>query len=298
MQGSQSLTKKVVFVHVAKTGGSTFRRVLEEVYGGNFRQCDDRTIEGIEATFAKYDAVELHATNTTTQWFRPLSEIVRLGRWDLLEGKEIFTMLRDPVDRYISNYHYMVSHREFAEAAMAHHGFTFPESLEEMAGWPTSYDFQIEFLLGKMPRDARELLPITREDLEELKKRLVRMNVHVGLTECFAESVHIFEAVTGRQVPGRLILNVNRTPNRPRLEAIPEELRNLIRQRSALEVELYDFGRKLFLAELARFGPIKHFRFEEETPTFGVTGLEPSADPLQRRVWSRLKHAVPPGARR
>ncbi len=298
MEGSRAVHKKVVFVHVAKTGGSTFRRILEEVYGDAFRQCDARTIEGIEATFAKYDAVELHATNTTTQWFRPLSEIVRLGRWNLLEDTEIFTMLRDPVDRYISNYHYMVSHREFAEAAMAHHGFKFPESLEEIASWPTSYDFQIEFLLGKMPRNAREAIPITREDLEELKKGLVRMNVHVGLTERFAESVHVFESITGRQVPGKLILNVNRTPNRPRLEAIPEELRNLIRQRSALEVELYDFGRELFLADLVHSGPIREFRFEEETPTLGVAIPESSADPLSLSLWSRFRIALLPGARR
>jgi len=287
---------KIVFLHVAKTGGSTFRRIVSDLYGASFHICQDRTIEGIEATLAKFNAVEFHGITTTTEWFRPFGEIVRLGRWDLLEGAEVFTMLRDPVDRYISNYHYMLSHREFTEAAMAKHGFKFPESLEEMMSLPNSYNIQIEFLLGKRAQDS---IPVNREDLEALKKMLLRLKAHVGLTERYAESVHIFETVTGRRVPGNLIRNVNRTPNRPPLEAIPAEVRNLIRERSALEQELYDFGRELFLADLERCGPVKAFRFEEEAQA-PIAAPVPAIDlpkPLPG-LWSRLRGALLPFARR
>ena len=289
MNESPEARPKIVFLHVAKTGGSTFRRIVSAVYGDSFHTCRDRSIEDIAATLAKYDAVEFHGVTTTTEWFRPFGEIIRLGRWDLLENVQVFTMLRDPVDRYLSNYYYMVSRREFTEAAMANHGYKFPESLEEMMSWPASFNFQIDFLLGN---PAKAGVPVTREDLEAVKEMFRRLNVHVGLTERFAESTHIFEAITGRHVPGNLIRNTNRNPNRPALESIPEETRNLIRERSALEQELYDFGTELFLADLARCGPIKEFQFEAEPPivTAPMAGNSPG-------FWSRLKGALRPNER-
>ena len=289
MNDSSAVRKKIVFLHVAKTGGSTFRRIVSELYGDSFHTCRDRSIEDIAFTLAQYDAVEFHGVTTTTEWFRPFGEIVRLGRWDLLENVEVFTMLRDPVDRYLSNFFYMVSRREFTEAAMANHGYKFPESLEEMMSWPASFNFQIDFLLGK---PAKAGVPVTRDDLEAVKEMLLRLNVHVGLTERFAESTHIFESITGRRVPGNLIRNTNRNPNRPALESVPEATRKLIRERSALEQELYDFGKELFLADLARCGPAKQFLFEEEAPTNSAP-----PETRSRGLWSRLRDALRPNQR-
>jgi hypothetical protein len=256
----------VVFLHIPKTAGMTFREILVSRYSKQFHYCMDPALPGIEAALEGYRCVELHSLTTATDWYIIHAELVRQNRLDLLEGKQVFTMFRDPVDFYLSSFYYLQSIREIAEPPMKLQGLPFPESLEELMQHPASFNEQLAFFVGKSQRTG---VCVDRDDLEKAKEMLVRLKMHVGLAERFAESMHLFEQLTGQAIPGRMIRTINRNPSRPSLAEVPDAIKERIRQGSALDGELYDFGRDLFLAELERCGPAPEYRLVEQAEQTG-----------------------------
>ena len=254
-------SRKVAFIHINRTGGSTFRKILQTLYGPGYHFALDPTIPGIAADIKQYQALEFHVVVTDNDMFITHHQISEQNRWDLLDNSAVFVLFRDPVDYYLSTYHHSVQRRAFIEPALLARGFKFPESLEEFMSWPPTFNAELTYFLG-IKRDTG-YCP-TRADLEKAKELLLRPNFHAGLTERFADAIHILQHETGRRVPGGLILNVNRNPDRPALETVPESVRETIRSQSGLDYELYDFARELFLEDLARCGPVSEFKFEEE----------------------------------
>lgn len=94
-----------------------------------------------------------------------------------------------------------------------------------------------------------------------VKEVLLRLKVHVGLMERYSDALHVFEAVTGRQIPGRTIVNRNQNPNRPSLDSISHDLKARIRRQSLLDSDLYAFAQELFETEVARLGAAPVYTF-------------------------------------
>ena len=144
-------------------------------------------------------------------------------------------------------------------------------------------DPQTAFLAGKSQLGQ----PVDAADLAQAKQLLTDLRTHVGLTERFSDSVHIFEQVTGLRIPGGTIVNRNRAPAAAARTVVSESIKEKIHRQTAFDLELYDFGRKLFLAESARFGPAPEYRYLEET---GQPTARPHAVPaVAPGIWSRLK---------
>ena len=253
--------RKVAFIHINRTGGSTFRRILQNMFGDGYHFALDPTLPGIAGDMAKYQALEFHVVVTADDMFMTHAQIGQQDRWDLFDDSAVFVLFRDPVDYYLSTYHHSVQRRAFIEPSLVARGFKFPDSLEEFMSWQPTFNAELSYFLG-IQRDTG-YCP-TRADLEKAKQILSRPNFHVGLTERMADAVHILQRETGRRVAGGLIHNVNRNPQRPALETVPDSVKETIRRNSSLDYELYDFARNLSLADTACCGTISEFRFEEE----------------------------------
>lgn len=251
--------RKAVFFHVMKTGGMTFRKILASIYEESFHVCEDPSIEAVSAALAKYDCIEFHTLPFKGDFVHMHAELIEQNRLDLLDGCDVFTMLREPVDQVVSQYFYTLKNRAFIEPTYKVNGIPFPGSLEEYLEGPYHFNNQLAFLLAKYPLTSTT--PLNRDDLEAAKQMLTRLRAHVGLTERFADSLHFFEQVTGRRVPGNQVLNQNTNPDRPPLEAVSASIREGIRERSALDIELYEFGRELFFADFARYGSAPQYSF-------------------------------------
>ena len=281
-------SRKVAFIHINRTGGSTFRKILQNMYGPAYHFALDPTIKGIESDIKQYQALEFHVVVTANDMFMTHAQLAQQNRWDLLDDSSVFVLFRDPVDYYLSTYHHSVQRRAFIEPALVARGYKFPDSLEEFMSWQPTFNAQLAYLLG-IKRDIGYY--VTRADLEKAKELLRRPNFHIGLTERFADAIHILQHETGRRVPGGTILNVNRNPDRPALETVPESVRETIRRNSDLDYELYDFARELFLEDLARCGPVSDFKFEEEAvPEMQAANDEVVIAPPS--LWSRLRGAL------
>ena len=253
--------RKVFFFHVMKTGGVTFRRILASIYGGEFKVCYDPTAESVEASLADTRAIEFHSFQFKGQLAHMHSGLTSHDRWDLLEGHNCFTMLREPVDQAISLYYYLLRRRMYVEPVYLARGLRFPDSFEEYIDSVYHFNLQTAFLANK--HQLNDDSAVNRDDLTRAKALLTRLKMHVGLTERFADSMNVFESVTGRQIPGHVIHNENRNPDRLSVEAIPLRLRDKIKAQSGPDLELYEFGRQMFLEDFSKCGPTRRYKFQD-----------------------------------
>jgi len=134
---------KLVFIHVIKAGGTTFREILKELYGESFHFCTDPTIPGIEAALDKHRVVEFHKFVQGRSNLYTHRDLIGERRWDLLAGRQIFTMFRDPVDQYLSYYHWVESRRPALETVLDMTHYRFPSSLEEFMSWKGTFNQQL-----------------------------------------------------------------------------------------------------------------------------------------------------------
>jgi hypothetical protein len=153
----------------------------------------------------------------------------------------------------------MVRQRALIEPAYKANGMPFPETIDQYLDNPVHLNNQLAFLAGKY-----RLKPgndVTQDDLIRTQQMMLSLDVHAGLTERFAESLHVFETVTGRRVPGGQILNQNQNADRLPLEAISIEVKQRIRRLSALDMELYGFAQTVFMKDVAQCGPTRQYSF-------------------------------------
>ncbi|MGI0134454.1 MAG: hypothetical protein ACREBW_05805, partial [Candidatus Micrarchaeaceae archaeon] len=82
-----------------KTGGMSFRGILEGLYKDSFIYSSASTLEGIERELKNHDCVEFHVNLQQGHAPYPHFELARHNRWDLLSDRLVFTMMRDPVEQ-------------------------------------------------------------------------------------------------------------------------------------------------------------------------------------------------------
>jgi hypothetical protein len=152
------------------------------------------------------------------------------------------TLLRDPVERIISLYHYLQLQERM--------------SLEEFAASPPFKEADND----QVRRIAGEDPPIggcTAETLRTAKENLRRHFAVVGVTERFDETLVLLNRRLGwtREVVS-YPRNVN--PDRRPTESIPRSTLELIRERNALDAELHRFAQQWMDEAIAAEGPAFH----------------------------------------
>ena len=301
----------VVFLHVPKTAGSTLRGLMarqfrpDEVWTapgarGDAEKRYVRYVQGLEERPGRGGAVHHN------QRYRRMLEGLppeRLERLRLLIGHfwygmaedlpfpaDYVTMLRDPVPRVLSLY----AHRT------AHHGLdrSLADYLSDARDWEVD-NGQTRRLAGPGgDRDAR-FSPATPALLERAKENLRSFRV-VGVTERFDEFVALLSLELGWRPLAYFPRNVSE--GRPRERDLDPPVLEAIRERNALDLELYAYAGELMDERTAGR------RDEVEARVRAIrrrNGLYRRAHPVALRVRKRARDArarlaqlVRPGARR
>jgi len=224
----------LIYLHLPKCGGTTLNRLIEWEYPP-FR------IYSVDPSFFRWSYYHL------LQLPPP-----RLARMRVIKGHMPFgihrrlpqpstyiTILREPVDRVISEYYFALhyrlhpQHRRMQRLSLEEYAATTPHhnlQCKLLAGLPTGRDF----LAG----DCTELT------LETAKANLAAHFTLAGLTERFDETLALLKVLFGWKLNHYASFNVTRL--RPRKQAIPDSAQRLIAERNRFDVALYEHVLPLF----------------------------------------------------
>ena len=223
----------LVFLHIPKTAGTTLNRIIEWQYN----PLEIFTVDPfrIRATAQRFKTFP----EARRRRYRVVRGHLHYGIHEFLpQGATYVTMLREPAARLLSSYFFILRrplhplHRKLKKRKLGVKGL--------IALTPNSQNLQCRFISGIGKTGLCD-----RSTLEKAKKHLVQSFSVVGISERFQESLLLIAA----KFDWRLGYYENRkvARNRPAIEA---EVVDLIRGHNSLDVELYEFGKKLFEEDL------------------------------------------------
>lgn len=239
----------LIFLHIPKTAGTSLRWVLEGRYPPRSVL---RCYPILGCTRARLEEMPDAARRRISL----ISTHLPYGLHDLFPQPSTYvTMLRDPVDRWISRYF----SREPPPPAT---GIT--EAVGRLGA--DSRDNRQVRLIAAVP-DGQAVEP---HHLDVAERRLRRRFAAVGLTERFAASLALF----GRTLGFRPVTYVTRnaTRKRPPVEELSPRLREAIREAHVYDIALYERARRLF---------------DDRLLALGVSAEEVAATVQPARRWDR-----------
>lgn len=158
-----------------------------------------------------------------------------------------FTFLRDPIERTISHYYYVLSRPQEFEIAkyIRQHNIDFHEALERELIRDIQ-NVQTRMIAG-LPYDFPPNT-YTEEHLETAINNLNDYFAVVGLVERFDESLLLLKKAFGWS---NIFYNrQNKTPRRPYQDEVAPATMALIEKENDLDIKLYQFAQQLFAERL------------------------------------------------
>lgn len=247
----------LIFLHIPKTGGITLGSIIRRQYGRDAvyriarKRHDLRPIE----EFKKLPDIQ-------KEKIRVVEGHIPFGLHRYLSGPATYiTMLRNPVDRMISVYYFILSrpthylHSSILSQNLGLRDFICSDMAADV------HNGQVRFL--SWTEEAGTFLPsghLTTEHLEVAKRNMERFLL-VGLLERFDETLIMLR----RFMDWRNVCYSRRnvTPSRPHLEEIPGDVLRLIEKYNELDMELYRIAAERF-DELAS----QRYLFQAHLTTF------------------------------
>lgn len=225
---------RAIFLHIPKTAGRTMLSILEREYEGlpTLRLYSDEEI----AAFMSMEARQRRC-------FQLVSGHMAFGVGAMLPGPSTYiTLLRDPVERIVSHYHYVCSRPTSDNHAEALRGILTLDDYVRSSAFAHLVNNGQTRLLGTDFNDTGTAAG--EETLDRAKKVLERDDVIFGLQERFDESVLVMMNALGWGYPAFGV--ENRGVGRAPLHNLSPEIIEIIEEHNYLDRELYEFAVQLF----------------------------------------------------
>jgi hypothetical protein len=237
------LPETIVLVHIQKTAGTTLRRILERRYPPeSIYHCYLKTNQEARDGFAQLPAEAKHRV-------RCVLGHVYFGFGELVPSPVTYlTILRDPVERILSLYHYILrqpDHRLHAEMTAQH------TTLEEFVSRDDEVEvnnMQTRMIAGYLGDGA-----VPPEMIAAAQANLENRFLLAGITERFDE----FLMLINRELawPREFFESKNVDPNRSHRTNLPDSVVDTINAHNQLDLDLYAFADRRLDEALERAGP-------------------------------------------
>lgn len=232
----------LIFLHIPKTAGTTLNTLLYKQYPLKYSW-------KIHSPYRHDFHNELDkATKAQKEKIFFFTGHMAFGLHEFLPQPSTYiTMLRDPIERVISFYYFILRNPE-------HYLYNIVKerqmSLKELISSRISSELengQTRLLSGNLELDKNQLggfEPSSPELLEAAKNNLKEPLTAFGITERFDESLILFKRKLGWRVP--LYVKQNVTNSRPLKEDISSDVIRLIEKNNVLDIELYNYAKDYF----------------------------------------------------
>ena len=225
----------LIFLHIPKTAGTTLNRIIEWQYSGlSIYTMDPYRIRATAERFKRLpEQRRCRLRVVRGHMFYGIHEF-------LPQGATYITMLRDPVTRFLSSYYFILRrplhpmHRKLKNERLG---------VEEFIRLtPHRQNLQCRFIAGFENGEICD-----EQVLDIAKENLTRSFSVIGLCERFEESLMLMAITFEWEVP----FYENRKVSKIR-PVVEPRLVDLIKEHNRLDVELYEFGKKLFEESLRK----------------------------------------------
>ncbi len=247
--------KTLIFLHIPKTGGTTLTEIIE-------RQYDVNNVFNIKRNFQ--DSIQkLIKLGKKSERVACIKGHITFGIHRYLPGEFTYiTLLRDPVEKTISEYYYI-------QRSPEHPLFNKIKSDEiDIKKFTHKYlqnNSQTKLIAGQQAdenTDANKILELAKENIRQ-------HFAFVGITEMFDESLLVMQNIFKWN---NIFYNMrNVTAERPGIQDLPLELIDSIRDTNKADIELYNFAKDLLIEKFKNLElNNKKVKFQEEKQRYNL----------------------------
>lgn len=237
--GSSKSADPVVFIHIPKTGGMTLYSMIRDIY----KPSELHKINPAMESIGKYK----HLSQDRKDKLKVIYGHMDYRIHELLPPNSRYvTLMRNPVERVISHYHYVrrTANDPLRELAMR-------SSLDD---WVARCDL-LEMDNGQTRRlsGSKDLVKFgecSAEMLERARHNVQENFALVGITEYFDETYGLMSKLFNWPIKHYLPRNV--AQHRSSMKEIPVRTIRLIEKHNALDMELYEHAKRLFADRLGQ----------------------------------------------
>jgi FkbM family methyltransferase len=234
-------TQTLIFIHIPKAAGSTLSTIIKN-------QFSEDHIFQVNGTDPAPSIQQLKTLDREDK--RSLQCVMGHMAFGLHEtlpqAATYITMLRDPVERIVSHYYYVLrSPHHYLHQKVTTENISLLDYVE-MNLTPVELDNgQTRIISGQADFSNRTTAPpVTEAELRQAQDNLENHFSVVGLSERFDESIFLLQRVFGWN--NISYERTNGTPGRPNAGDLPENVIRRIQQLNELDMALYETGKRQF----------------------------------------------------
>ena len=166
-----------IFIHIPKTGGTTINCVINK---SEWQTTPD--------FYYRHIIYETKRSNTK-DIFNPLN-------YEKYLNYNLFMLLRNPIDRIISEYFFMKDRGEFMSLIKP-----MPKDLKAYIKSKQTQNYMVGFLIGKRMYDENS---VTRDDYDLVINTIKNLDIKIGIFEHYKASLNYFSSITGIKIPKKI----------------------------------------------------------------------------------------------
>jgi hypothetical protein len=256
----------LIHMHIPKTGGTSLNSLVQhgfrndEVFDATVVEADIRNGLGL-ATFESCQQLLAAYAPGDVRSIRYVSGHLPMGLHRMFDrSSKYFTVIRDPINRAISSFFFLIQQNKpyLKDGRLL--------TLEEYAAARCDVrlcNYQVRVVSGCSELVGERLgqgmqtpgTPVERCHLEEAKRNIEEHFLAAAPLENITELALLLRRVYGWPMRRLLTEYKNRTTRRPRMHDISPQVIKIIEECNFYDLELYEWVRKRFTAQLQQFEP-------------------------------------------